>query len=102
MAGCDVPACDGCGGILKSATISFGQALRPEVIEEAFELATRAEVLLVLGSSLVVYPAAGIPQAAAQAGAAVVIVNREPTPLDSLAAVSIQGAVEEVLPALLP
>lgn len=100
LAGDEAPACEACGGPLKSATISFGQSLRQEVLQEAFEMATSADLLLVLGSSLVVYPAAAIPKAAADAGADVVIVNREPTPLDGLATVILRGAVEELLPAL--
>lgn len=100
LAGCDVPTCDTCGGFLKPATISFGQALRAEILEEAFGLARESDLLLVLGSSLVVYPAAAIPGAAADAGAAVVIVNREPTPLDGVAAHVLRGPVEEILPAL--
>jgi NAD-dependent deacetylase len=93
------PAC-GCGGPLKAATISFGQALDPDVLEAAFALARSADLLIVAGSSLVVQPAAALPAAAAAAGAHVVIVNRDPTPLDGLAAAVVHGAVEEVLPAL--
>jgi NAD-dependent deacetylase len=100
VAGCEVPRCDGCGGILKSATVSFGQPLPREVWAEAARLATACDVLLVLGSSLVVQPAAALPEAAASSGAAVVIVNREPTPLDGMAAHVLRGAVEEILPAL--
>jgi NAD-dependent deacetylase len=99
--GCQVPVCDRCGGPLKSATISFGQALDPRVLTAAFDLARSADLLLVLGSSLVVYPAAAIPEAAASARVPIVIVNREPTPLDALATVVVLGAVEEVLPRLL-
>ena len=101
LAGEDVPECRHCGGLMKAATISFGQALRPEVLEAAFALARRADLLLVLGSSLVVYPAAAIPEAVAAQGAPVVIINREPTPLDALAAVALRGEVERLLPALL-
>jgi NAD-dependent deacetylase len=99
-AGRDVPTCDACGGPLKAATISFGQNLETEVLEEAFRLAREADLLLVLGSSLVVQPAAALPVAAADAGANVVIVNREETPLDGLAAVVIHGPLEEVVPVL--
>jgi NAD-dependent protein deacetylase/lipoamidase len=99
-AGCDIPECEACGGLLKPATVSFGQALPQDVLREAFALATSADVMLVLGSSLVVYPAASIPEAAAAAGAALVLVNREETPLDHLARVVLHGAVEEVLPEL--
>jgi len=95
----EAPSC-GCGGPLKAATISFGQALDPEVLEAAFALARSADLLLVAGSSLVVQPAAALPVAAAAAGAHVVIVNRDETPLDGLAAAVVHGAVEEVLPAL--
>lgn len=93
------PACP-CGGPLKAATISFGQALDPDVLEAAFALARSADLLIVAGSSLVVQPAAALPLAAARAGAAVVIVNREETPLDAVATVRLWGAVEELLPAL--
>jgi NAD-dependent protein deacetylase/lipoamidase len=101
LAGCQVPTCDSCSGPLKAATISFGQALRPEVLADALRLARSADLLLVLGSSLVVYPAAAIPHEAAAAGAEVVIINREPTPADRIAAAALQGAVEELLPALI-
>ena len=101
VAGEEEPTCRDCGGFIKAATISFGQALRPEVLEEAFALARQADLLLVLGSSLVVYPAAAIPETVAAHGAPLIIVNREPTPLDGLAAVALRGEVERVLPALL-
>jgi NAD-dependent deacetylase len=93
------PAC-ACGGPLKAATISFGQALDPGVLAAAFAFARSADLLIVAGSSLVVQPAAALPLAAAEAGADVVIVNREETPLDGLASVRLWGAVEEILPAL--
>ena len=98
--GCEVPECEHCGGILKSATVSFGQALPADVLEAAFRVATSVDLLLVLGSSLVVHPAAAIPAAAAESGARLLIVNREPTPLDGLAEVVLRDPVEEVLPAL--
>ena len=100
--GCEVPECERCGGILKAATVSFGQALPEDVLAAAFAAAATADLLLVLGSSLVVHPAASIPVAAAQAGARLLIVNREPTPLDGLAEVVLRGPLEDVLPALLP
>lgn len=77
-----VPSCEQCGGMLKHATISFGQSLQPEVLEEAMTLARTADFLLVLGSSLVVEPAASLPRLAKQQGARVVIVNRDETPQD--------------------
>ncbi len=100
MAGPDVPTCEACGGWLKPATISFGQPLRPEVLEEAFEVARECDLMLVLGSSLVVYPAAGVPEAALARGVSLVVINREPTPIDHRATAVIHGAVEDVLPAL--
>jgi NAD-dependent deacetylase len=95
------PRCRSCGGPLKAATISFGQALRPDVVREAFALASSCDVLLALGSSLVVYPAAALPEAAAGAGAKLILVNRDETPLDHLATVLIHGPLEEVVPAVL-
>lgn len=77
------PACN--GERLKHATVSFGQALPPTVMQNAFQLARQADVLLALGSSLVVEPAASLPRVAKQYGARLVIINRDPTPLDSIA-----------------
>ena len=101
LAGEEAPTCRRCGGPLKAATISFGQALRPDVLEDAFALARAADLLLVVGSSLVVYPAAAIPEAVAARGAPLIILNREPTPLDGLATVVVRGEVERLLPGLL-
>ena len=92
------PACRACGGILKSATISFGQALVPEVIDRAMRAAAEAEVLLAVGSSLQVYPVAGAVPAAKAAGARVVIVNAEPTALDDLADALLPGSISAILP----
>lgn len=100
LAGCEMPECEHCGGILKAATISFGQAMPTDVLAMAFQIASAVDLLLVLGSSLLVHPAAGIPVAAAKAGARLIIVNREPTPLDSLASVILRDPIEEVMPAL--
>lgn len=94
------PACRGCGGILKSATVSFGQALVPEVIERAMRAATEAEVLLAVGTSLQVYPVAGAVPAAKAAGARVAIVNAEPTALDDLADALLSGPISAILPRL--
>ena len=80
-----VPSCHECGGMLKHATISFGQSLQPEVLESAMTLAQAADLLLVLGSSLVVEPAASLPRLAQQQGARVVIVNHDKTPQDGTA-----------------
>jgi len=94
------PACRSCGGILKSATISFGQALVPEVIERALRAAAEAEVLLAVGSTLQVYPVAGMVPEAKAAGARVVIVNAEPTALDALADALLPGSISDILPRL--
>lgn len=97
-AGDDDPRCPDCGGLVKSATVSFGQALVPETLEAAAEHATTADVLLTIGSSLQVYPAAALPEAAKASGAAVAIVNDEPTPFDAIADVVVRGRAGEVLP----
>jgi NAD-dependent deacetylase len=97
-AGEDVPACEACGGILKPATISFGQAMPEEALSASFAHARACDLCLVLGSSLVVYPAAAVPMEAAQSGAGILIVNRDPTPLDARADVVIHDSVGEVLP----
>lgn len=96
----DDPACLRCGGILKSDTISFGQALVPEVIERAMLAASEADVILAIGSTLQVFPAAGVVPAAHDAGARVVIINNQPTPMDPLADVLMRGAIGELLPPL--
>ena len=92
------PTCPDCGGWLKFATISFGQALDAEVLDAAARAAKRCDLVLALGSTLSVHPAASIPLIAAHAGAAYVIVNRGETEHDSLAALRIEGDVVEVLP----
>jgi NAD-dependent deacetylase len=99
-AGEEDPACRTCGGILKSATISFGQALVPEVIDLAFDLAEQTDLLLAVGTSLQVFPAANIVPRAKAAGARVVIVNAEPTPFDTMADAVLRGSISEVLPEL--
>jgi len=93
------PRC-GCGGILKPATISFGQPLRPSTIERAAAAARRADLVLALGSTLSVYPAASVPLAAADRGAAYIIVNQGPTDHDDHPAVTlrIEGDVTTILP----
>jgi NAD-dependent deacetylase len=100
LAGCEMPECDLCGGILKAATISFGQAMPADLLAQAFQIAAAVDLMLVIGSSLVVHPAAGVPLAAARSGARVIIINREPTPLDALASVILREPIEEVVPAL--
>ena len=94
------PPCRTCGGILKSATISFGQNLVPEDLQRAERAALACDLLLAVGSSLTVYPAAGMVPLAKQTGARVVIVNAEPTPFDDLADAVLRGSISEVLPAI--
>ena len=94
------PRCLSCGGLLKSATISFGQSLVEADLERAFGAAERADLLLAVGSTLGVYPAAAVVPTAARAGAEVVIVNAERTEMDDLADVVVRGSISEVLPAL--
>ncbi len=89
-----------CGGILKSATISFGQSLVPEDIGRAEAAAGRCDLLVAVGTSLGVYPAAGLVPLARRAGAAVIIVNAEPTPYDDVADVVLREPISEVLPAV--
>ena len=101
-AGDEDPACEHCSGILKSATISFGQALVSEDIARAERAASEADVLLAVGSTLTVYPAAGVVPLAKAAGAKVIIVNGEPTAYDDLADAVLRGPISELLPALLP
>jgi len=89
-----------CGGILKSATISFGQNLVAEDLRRAEAAAARCDLLLAVGSTLAVFPAARLVPIAAQAGAAVVIVNGGPTDMDDLADVVVNGPLGELLPAI--
>ena len=99
-AGEEDPPCRSCGGILKSATISFGQNLVPEDLRRSEEAALRADLLLAVGSTLAVYPAAGVVPAAKRAGARIVIVNAEPTQMDDLADAVLRGSISAILPEL--
>ncbi len=94
------PACQACGGIVKSATISFGQRMPEAAVQRAQRLAEDCDLFLVVGSSLVVYPAAFLPVLAQRNGARLVIVNREPTPLDDQADDVVRGEIGEVLTGL--
>jgi NAD-dependent deacetylase len=96
----DDPPCTECGGILKSATISFGQALVPAVIDRATRAAKETDLLLAVGTSLQVYPVAGLVPLAKLAGARVVILNAEPTPYDDIADAVFRRSIGEVLPRL--
>ena len=94
------PPCRSCGGILKSDTISFGQALVPEVIDAALSAAAVADVFLAIGTTLQVFPVAGVVPAAREAGARIVILNAEPTAMDHLAHAVFRESISNVLPAL--
>jgi NAD-dependent deacetylase len=90
-----------CGGtFLKPTVVLFGEPMPVQAIQEAFALAREADVMLVVGSSLLVHPAADIPVAAVSSGARLIVVNAEPTPLDRFAEVVIHGRSGEVLPEL--
>lgn len=80
-----VEPCSRCGGIVKTATISFGQPMPEQAMADAQAATNECDLFIVIGSSLVVYPAAGFPEYAKRRGATLVIVNREPTPLDAMA-----------------
>jgi NAD-dependent protein deacetylase/lipoamidase len=97
-AGEEDPPCRQCGGILKSATISFGQSLDRQVIDRAMRAAARADLLLAIGTSLQVYPIAGAVPVARAAGARIVIVNAEPTPFDDIADAVLRDPIGIVLP----
>ena len=93
------PRCKVCGGaFLKPTVVLFGEPMPQAAIQEAFALAREADVMLVVGSSLVVYPAAEVPLVAVRAGAKMIVVNAEPTPFDNFADVVVRGKSGEVLP----
>jgi NAD-dependent deacetylase len=99
-AGEDDPPCRTCGGILKSATISFGQNLVADDLMRAQLAAATCDLLLAVGSTLSIYPAAGMVPIAKEAGATLIIVNAEPTPFDPIADAVLRGSISEILPAL--
>jgi NAD-dependent deacetylase len=105
-AGDEVPTCvvevggAACGGILKSAVISFGQSLVADDLARAEAAASRCDVLLAVGSTLSVWPIAGMVPLARSSGAAVIVVNGGPTAMDELATARVSGAIEAVLPEL--
>jgi NAD-dependent deacetylase len=95
------PCCKVCGGtFLKPTVVLFGEPMPVAAVNEALALARQADLMLVVGSSLVVYPAADIPVVAVRAGAPLIVINAEPTPIDELAEVVIHGRSGEVLPEL--
>jgi NAD-dependent deacetylase len=95
------PACPSCGGrYLKPTVVMFGEALPGDALHDAEELAREADLVLIVGSSLQVYPAAAIPRLAHEHGADLCIINAEPTPFDRMATVVIHGKAGETLPAI--
>jgi NAD-dependent deacetylase len=97
----EAPDCADCGAPIKSATISFGQAMPEEAMRRAQAETLACDLFLAIGSSLVVYPAAGFPLLARQAGAKLVIINREPTDLDAEADLVVRGDIGDAMEPLL-
>lgn len=95
------PPCRSCGGILKSATISFGQSLVADDLTRAQQAARRTDLMLAVGTKLSVWPIAGVVPTAKEAGARVVIVNAEPTEMDTMADAVLRGRISEILPQLI-
>ncbi|MBN2178251.1 MAG: Sir2 family NAD-dependent protein deacetylase [Deltaproteobacteria bacterium] len=94
-----LPECDECGGIIKTATISFGQAMPIDEMQAAEEATLACDLFIAIGSSLVVYPAAGFPDLAKRNGARLVILNRDPTPLDGIADLVLNSEIGPTLSA---
>jgi NAD-dependent deacetylase len=95
------PRCTSCAAVLKPDVVFFGELLPEREIDRAYELARTAALMLVVGSSLEVFPVAGLPNETLRAGGEVAIVNRGPTPLDGRAAVKLDGSASEILGSLL-
>jgi NAD-dependent deacetylase len=91
------PECTACGGPVKAATISFGQAMPEPAMRRAFAVTADCDLFFAIGSSLVVYPAASFPSLARQHGARLVILNGEPTPLDDIADLVLRGDIGDIL-----
>jgi NAD-dependent deacetylase len=102
LEGGTLPACRACGGIVKSATISFGQPMPVEVMRRADAASRACDLILVLGSSLSVYPAAALPMVAKSNGATVVIINREPTHMDGGADLVLHAEIGAALREIVP
>jgi NAD-dependent deacetylase len=98
----EIPMCRDCGGLVKVATISFGQAMPEEVMRLAEIETLAADLFIVLGSSLVVFPAAGFPVMAKRNGANLVIVNRDPTDMDDIADLVLNTDIGPVMTAVAP
>jgi NAD-dependent deacetylase len=94
-----LPICDQCSGIIKTATISFGQAMPVAEMQLAEKETLACDLLLAMGSSLVVYPAAGFPELAKRNGARLIIINRDPTPLDGIADLVLNSEIGPTLSA---
>lgn len=101
-AGEEDPPCRSCGGMLKSATISFGQGLVAEDLARAQQAAERCDLILAIGTTLAVYPIAAMVPIAKESGARVVIVNGEATEMDGIADAVLRGSISEILPRLVP
>ncbi len=99
--GKNVENCGYCGGLLKPATVSFGQSLPQQTLKEAQEYCMSCDLLICIGSSLVVYPAAGLPELAKSSGARLVIINRESTPKDKVADLVIRGEAGGIMSGIL-
>jgi NAD-dependent deacetylase len=97
LTGEEIPGCKSCGGILKPEIVFFGESLPQVTLEQAATHAMRSDLCIVIGSSLVVYPAAHMPTYAVASGAKLAIINLAPTPLDSRATVLINGKAGEVM-----
>ena len=95
-----IPDCPRCGGLLKHATISFGQSLPEDVLTSAAQAARQSDLFIAIGSSLVVTPAANLPAIAKQGGGRLVIVNRDATPLDSIADLVVNAGIGETFEAV--
>ena len=100
-AGQKAPRCDDCGGLLKPATISFGQPMPARETDEAYRRSASCDLFIVVGSSLVVQPAASMPLVAKRSGARLVIINRDETPLDDLADLAIRAQAGPLMAAIL-
>jgi NAD-dependent deacetylase len=99
--GVKAPCCDDCGGPLKPATISFGQSMPEREMEEAYDHSSSSDLFIAIGSSLSVQPAASMPLVAKRNGAKLVIINRDPTPYDSMADIVIHGQAGAVMASIL-
>jgi NAD-dependent deacetylase len=97
----EIPSCEFCGGMLRAATVLFGEPLPQEELRRAVKAAEACELMIVIGSSLVVRPAASLPMVARSSGAKLAVINAEPTPIDEYAAVTIHASSGETLQQLL-